>query len=42
MVLTLTVVGFYICFEDDSVEFAKFVRQWNVKIILAHKTLFGK
>ena len=42
MVLTFTVVGFYICFEDDSVEFAKFVRQWNVKIILAHMALFGK
>ena len=28
-----TVVGFYIRFEDDSLESAKSVRQWNVKII---------
>jgi parafibromin len=27
------VLGFYIHFEDDSVESARSVRQWNVKII---------
>lgn len=28
-----TVIGFYVRFEDDSVESAKIVKQWNVKII---------
>lgn len=27
------VIGFYMRFEDDSVESAKIVKQWNVKII---------
>lgn len=27
------VLGFYLRFEDDSVESAKNVKQWNVKII---------
>lgn len=27
------VVGFFMRFEDDSVESAKIVKQWNVKII---------
>lgn len=27
------VLGFYMRFEDDSVESAKIVKQWNVKII---------
>lgn len=27
------VVGFYMRFEDDSVESAKTAKQWNVKII---------
>ncbi|XP_051127537.1 protein CDC73 homolog [Andrographis paniculata] len=31
------VVGFYIRFEDDSVESAKTVKQWNVKIISISK-----
>ena len=26
-------VGFFMQFEDDSLEFAKIVKQWNVKII---------
>lgn len=28
-----TVIGFYVRFEDDSVESAKMVKQWNVKIV---------
>lgn len=31
------ILGFYIRFEDDSVESAKSVRQWNVKIISISK-----
>lgn len=27
------VLGFYLRFEDDSVESARHVKQWNVKII---------
>lgn len=27
------VMGFFLRFEDDSVESAKIVKQWNVKII---------
>lgn len=27
------VIGFFVRFEDDSVESAKTVKQWNVKII---------
>lgn len=29
----LAVIGFYMRFEDDSLESAKNVKQWNVKII---------
>lgn len=29
----VSVLGFYMRFEDDSVESAKIVKQWNVKII---------
>ena len=29
----IAVLGFYMRFEDDSVESAKNVKQWNVKII---------
>ncbi|KAJ3674750.1 hypothetical protein LUZ60_005366 [Juncus effusus] len=31
------IIGFYIRFEDDSVESAKVVKQWNVKIISISK-----
>ncbi|KAL6894517.1 hypothetical protein ACP4OV_008615 [Aristida adscensionis] len=31
------VIGFYVRFEDDSVEAAKVVKQWNVKIISISK-----
>ncbi|KAL3505944.1 hypothetical protein ACH5RR_031326 [Cinchona calisaya] len=31
------VLGFYLRFEDDSVESAKYVKQWNVKIISISK-----
>ncbi|CAA6658534.1 unnamed protein product [Spirodela intermedia] len=31
------IVGFYVRFEDDSVESAKVVKQWNVKIISISK-----
>lgn len=31
------IIGFYIRFEDDSVESAKIVKQWNVKIISISK-----
>ncbi|GJV26710.1 protein CDC73 [Tanacetum coccineum] len=31
------VLGFYMRFEDDSVESAKIVKQWNVKIISISK-----
>lgn len=31
--LCVAVLGFYMRFEDDSVESAKIVKQWNVKII---------
>ncbi|KAL0911873.1 hypothetical protein M5K25_017803 [Dendrobium thyrsiflorum] len=31
------VIGFYVRFEDDSVESAKIVKQWNVKIISISK-----
>lgn len=29
----MAVLGFYMRFEDDSVESAKTAKQWNVKII---------
>jgi len=32
-----SVIGFYVRFEDDSVEAAKVVKQWNVKIISISK-----
>ncbi|KAH0455315.1 hypothetical protein IEQ34_015347 [Dendrobium chrysotoxum] len=31
------IIGFYVRFEDDSVESAKIVKQWNVKIISISK-----
>ncbi|XP_044432196.1 protein CDC73 homolog [Triticum aestivum] len=31
------VIGFFVCFEDDSVDSAKVVKQWNVKIISISK-----
>ncbi|KAG0448002.1 hypothetical protein HPP92_028052, partial [Vanilla planifolia] len=31
--VTMLLLGFCVCFEDDSVESAKIVKQWNVKII---------
>ena len=31
--LFVTVLGFYMRFEDDSIESAKTAKQWNVKII---------
>ncbi|TVU45785.1 hypothetical protein EJB05_05287, partial [Eragrostis curvula] len=33
----VSVIGFYVRFEDDSVEAAKVVKQWNVKIISISK-----
>lgn len=33
------VIGFYMRFEDDSIESAKVVKQWNVKIISVSVTL---
>lgn len=31
--LLFAVIGFFLRFEDDSIESAKTVKQWNVKII---------
>ncbi|KAF7101492.1 hypothetical protein CFC21_102816, partial [Triticum aestivum] len=31
------VIGFFVRFEDDSVDSAKVVKQWNVKIIFISK-----
>ena len=33
-------VGFFMQFEDDNLEFAKTVKQWNVKIILVNIAFF--
>ena len=31
--LVFTILGFFMQFEDNNLEFAKTVKQWNVKII---------
>ena len=37
----IAVLGFYMRFEDDSVESAKNVKQWNVKIISVSMFFLG-
>lgn len=33
LLVLVAVIGFFLRFEDDSIESAKTVKQWNVKII---------